>query len=144
MRGRRGIAIPALLAALLPSCHRPPATPPAPADPDARAVLAFLEAYGRRDLEGMMRLLAEDAVFRGSGQTLTKPQIRAYFLETFRRHPDLRVEPGEVRAVGGTFQVRVRVQTRAVWSDTWIFEVRNHRIRAYGLASAGHWVPLTS
>lgn len=135
MRSWAGLAVLGLLVAALPACRRPGTILAAPTDPDGRVVLAFLEAYGRRDLEGMMRLLEEDAVFRGSSGTLSKAQIRAFFQDTFRKHPGLRVEAGEVQSVQGRLQVRVRVHTDAAWSDVWIFEMRNHRIRAYGLAS---------
>lgn len=120
---------------LLASCRPAALAPSAPDTPDARAVLGFLEAYGRRDLDGMMQYLTEDAVFRGSGGTLTKPQIRAFFQATFRKHPDLRVEVGALTVIQGTIQARVKVQTNAIWTDTWIFELRDHRIRAYSLAS---------
>lgn len=135
MRPWAGLALLVLLGAALPGCRRPVPAGPSSADPDARVVARFLEAYGRRDLEGMMGLLAEDAVFRGSGTPLSKPQIRAYFQDTFRKHPGLRVEAGEVRAFAGTCRVRVRIQTDAAWSDTWVFELRDRRIRAYWLAS---------
>ncbi len=120
---------------LLASCRPAALAPATPDTPDTRAVLGFLEAYGRRDLDGMMRYLTEDAVFRGSGGTLTKPQIRAFFQATFRKHPDLRVEAGALTMVQGTVQARVKVQTNAIWTDTWIFELRDHRICAYSLAS---------
>jgi ketosteroid isomerase-like protein len=127
------LAIPVL--ALLASC-RPPAPGPGATDTaDTRVALAFLEAYGRRDLDGMMRLLTEDAVFRGSGKDLSKAELRAYFQGTFRKHPGLRVEVGALTVVQGTIHVRVTVQTDAIWTDTWIFEMRDHRIRAYSLAS---------
>lgn len=120
---------------LLASCRPAALAPSAPDTPDTRAVLSFLEAYGRRDLDGMMRCLTEDAVFQGSGGTLAKPQIRAFFQNTFRKHPGLRVEVGTLTVVQGTIQARVKVQTDAIWSDTWIFEMRDHRIHAYSLAS---------
>ena len=128
-------AIPVL--ALLASCRPATLAPSAPDTPDTRAVLGFLDAYGRRDLEGMMRVLTEDAVFRGSGGTLSKPQIRAFFQGTFRKHPGLRVEVGALTVIQGAIHVRVKVQTDAIWTDTWVFEMREHRIRAYSLASGG-------
>jgi len=123
--------------ALLVSCRPATLAPSSPDTPDTRAVLGFLEAYGHRDLDGMMRYLTEDAVFRGSGGTLSKAQIRTFFQGTFRRHPGLRVEVGALAMVQGTIRVRVQVQTDAIWTDTWIFEMRDHRIRAYSLASGG-------
>lgn len=120
---------------LLASCRPAVLVPSAPDTPDTRTVLSFLEAYGRRDLDGMMRCLTEDAVFRGSGGTLAKPQIRAFFQTTFRKHPGLRVEVGALTVVQGAVQAHVKVQTDAIWADTWIFEMRDHRIRAYSLAS---------
>ena len=127
----------AALAALviLAACQRPPRALPDRESPDARVVRAFLDAYGRRDLEGMMRHLTEDAVFRGSDEALSKPRIRAFFQSSFQRHPHLRVEAGPITEVRGTLQVRVRVETDAAWSDVWVFELRDHRICAYGLAS---------
>lgn len=127
------VAVPVLV--LLASCRPATLAPSAPDTPDTRAVLGFLEAYGRRDLDGMMRYLTEDAVFQGTGGTLAKPQIRTFFQATFRKHPDLRVEVGALTVVQGTIQARVKVQTDAIWADTWIFEMRDHRIRAYSLAS---------
>ncbi|WP_243302741.1 nuclear transport factor 2 family protein [Geothrix oryzisoli] len=129
------LAVPVL--ALLLACRPATLAPSAPDTPDTRAVLGFLEAYGHRDLDGMMRLLTEDAVFRGSGGTLSKPQIRAFFQSTFRKNPELRVEVGALTVVQGAVHVRVKVQTNAIWTDTWIFELRDHRIRAYSLASGG-------
>ncbi|WP_243322786.1 nuclear transport factor 2 family protein [Geothrix sp. SG200] len=123
------------MAVFLASCHPSPVSQPFPSDANAKIVLDFLNAYGRRDLEGMMRCLTEDAVFQGSGGTLSKPQIRAFFQTTFRKHPDLRVEVGTLTVVQGSIQARVKVQTDAIWSDTWIFEMRDHKIRAYSLAS---------
>ena len=131
----RIISIPAFL--ILVACRPPALAPEAPNTADTRAVLAFLEAYGHRDLDGMMRLLTEDAVFRGSGKDLPKPEIRAYFQSTFRKHPGLRVEVGALRVLQGTVHARVTVRTDAIWTDTWIFELRDHRIRAYSLASGG-------
>lgn len=127
------VALPVLV--LLAACRPATLAPSAPDTPDTRAVLGFLEAYGRRDLDSMMRFLTEDAVFRGSGNTLTKPQIRAFFQGTFRKHPDLRVEVGALAVIQGAVHVHVKVQTDAIWADTWIFELRDHRIRAYSLAS---------
>jgi len=129
------LAVPVL--ALLASCRPATLAPSAPDTPDTRAVHAFLEAYGCRDLDGMMRVLTEDAVFRGSGGTLSKPQIRAFFQGTFRKHPGLHVEVGALTVVQGAVHVRVKVQTDAIWTDTWIFELREHRICAYSLASGG-------
>lgn len=133
-------------ALLLASCHpspvaQPMAQPgatvglPAPNDADAKAVLGFLTAYGRKDLDGMMRCLDEEAVFRGSGVPLTKAQIRDFFQTTFQKHPNLQVEAGPLKAVQGTLRSTVKVQTEAIWTDTWIFEMKNHKIHAYSLAS---------
>ena len=121
--------------AILASCHRSPLFPPVPDDANARAVIGFLSAYGHRDLDGMMGYLDEDAVFRGSAVVLSKPQIRDFFQTTFRKHPNLRVEVGPVTMVQGTIHAAVKVETDAIWADTWIFEMRNHKIRAYSLAS---------
>ncbi|WP_306590511.1 nuclear transport factor 2 family protein [Geothrix sp. 21YS21S-4] len=125
----------AALFACRPAPSPSPVPQPAPASPDARTVLAFLDAYGRRDLDGMMAQLDEDAVFRGSGAPLAKPQIRAFFQDTFRKHPDLRVEVGSVTVVRGAVHARVTVQTDTLWARTWIFEMKDHRIRAYSLAA---------
>ncbi|GLH67416.1 nuclear transport factor 2 family protein [Geothrix edaphica] len=124
-----------LVIALLAACQRSPISLPAPSDANAKVVVAFLTAYGRRDLDGMMRHLDEDAVFRGSGTPLSKPQIRAFFQATFRKHPNLRVEIGSVKVVQDTIQAAVKVETDVIWADTWIFEMRNHKIHAYSLAS---------
>jgi SnoaL-like domain len=132
-RAARLISLP--VAAFLISCHPAPQAVPARASADARVVLDFLEAYGHRDLDRMMACLAEDAVFLGTGATLSKPQIRAFFQASFQKHPGLRVEVGAPTEAPGAIQVRVKVQAEAIWEDTWIFEVRNHLIRSYRLAS---------
>ena len=119
----------------LGSCRPAPLAQPIPDNADTRAVMGFLEAYGRHDLDGMMRHLDEDAVFRGSGGTLPKPKIRDFFQATFRKHPNLKVEVGALRVVQGAVHAAVKVHADVTWSDTWIFELRNHRILAYGLAS---------
>ncbi|WP_043483341.1 nuclear transport factor 2 family protein [Geothrix fermentans] len=127
------LTIPVL--ALLLACRPAALAPDAPDTADTRAVLGFLEAYGRRDLDGMMRFLTADAVFRGSGRELSKPEIRAFFQTTFQKHPGLRVEIGALRVIQGAVHARVTVRTDGIWTDTWIFEMREHRIRAYSLAS---------
>jgi len=129
----RLITIPGLL--ILLACRPAALAPDAPDTADTRAVLGFLEAYGRRDLDGMMRFLTGDAVFRGSGRELSKPEIRAFFQSTFQKHPGLRVEIGALRVLQGAVHARVTVRTDSIWTDTWIFEMREHRIRAYSLAS---------
>jgi uncharacterized lipoprotein YajG len=126
---------------LLAACHPAPDTNsasnanPAPSNADTEAVLAFLNAYGHRDLEAMMKQLDEDAVFRGSGSTLSKAQIRDFFQKSFQKHPKLRVEIGPLEQAQGTIRVSVKVETNAIWADTWIFEMKSHRIHAYSLAS---------
>ncbi|MBI1754277.1 MAG: nuclear transport factor 2 family protein [Acidobacteria bacterium] len=134
-------------ALLLASCHSGPVTQPsgqsstrpsdlpAPNEADAKTVLAFLSAYGRKDLDGMMRHLDEDAVFRSAGAPLTKAQIRDFFQASFQKHPNLRVEAGPLKEVQGTLRTAVKVQTESIWTDTWIFEMKNHKIHAYSLAS---------
>lgn len=124
-----------LVIAMLAACQRPSASLPALADPNARVVVAFLADYGRRDLDGMMRHLDEEAVFHGSGPPLTKPKIRDFFQTTFRNHPNLRVEVGSVKVVQGAIHAEVKVETNVIWADTWIFELRNHKILSYSLAS---------
>lgn len=124
----------------LTSCQAPEARPasksiPAPNEADAKAIQGFLKAYGRQDLEGMMAFLDDDAVFRGTAAPLSKPQIRDFFRMTFQKHPNLRVEVGSLTEVQGAIHVRVKVLTDIIWADTWIFEMRNHRIHAYSLAS---------
>jgi ketosteroid isomerase-like protein len=126
----------ALLAiAMLAACQRPQASLPVPADGNARVVVAFLADYGRRDLEGMMRHLDEAAVFRGSGAPLPKPKIRDFFQAAFRKHPNLRVEVGSVKVVQGAIHATVKVETDVIWADTWIFELRDHKILSYSLTS---------
>jgi ketosteroid isomerase-like protein len=127
------IALP--VAVLLVSCHPAPLSQPVSDDADARVVLKFLSAYANRDLEGMMRHLAEDAVFARSGSALTKPQIREFFQGSFRKHPNLRVEVGSVKVVQGVVHASVKVETTAIWTDTWLFEMKNHQIHRYSLAS---------
>ena len=135
----RLIALSGLL--LLVACHPAPVSLasssaiPAPDDADAKAILGFLNAYGRRDLEAMMKQLEEDAVFRGTGSTLSKAQIRDFFQTSFQKHPTLRVEIGPLKQTQGTIRVSVKVETNAIWADTWIFEMNNHRIHAYSFAS---------
>lgn len=140
----RLLALPAAL--LLASCHPGPVTRPnaspgastglsAPNEADAKTVQGFLAAYGRKDLDGMMRCLDEEAVFRGSGAPLTKAQIRDFFQASFQKHPNLRVEAGPLKEVQGTLRTAVKVQTESIWTDTWIFEMKNHKIHAYSLAS---------
>jgi len=126
-----------LSVALLASCHPAPRTLPAPEDANAKVVLTFLHAYGQRDLERMMACLDEDATFVGTGSVLSKPQIRDFFQASFRKHPNLRVEVGAVKVLQGTIRVDVRVETDRIWSDTWVFTMRNRLIRSYSLAS-GH------
>jgi len=121
--------------AIMAACQRSPLALPAPSDANAKVVVAFLTAYGHRDLEGMMRYLDEDAVFLGSGTTLSKPKIRDFFQATFRKHPNLRVEVASLKAVQGAIHASVKVQTDVIWADTWIFEMKNHKIYAYSLAS---------
>lgn len=157
MRSPRFLALPASL--LLASCHPSPQTHPSPQakpsplaqpspqaqpsplaepvpdDANTRAVLGFLGAYAKRDLDGMMRHLAEDATFVGTGSTLTKPQIRDFFQASFRKHPNLRVEVGALKVVQGVIQVNVKVETKAIWTDTWLFEMKDHQIHRYSLAS---------
>jgi ketosteroid isomerase-like protein len=130
----RHLALPVV--AILVSCHPRPLSNPTFNDADAKTVLGFLHAYGRRDLDGMMRYLEEDAVFRGSGDALSKSQIRDFFQASFQKHPNLLVEVGPLKDVQGTIHASVKVQTNAIWADTWIFEMRNHKIRAYSLASS--------
>jgi ketosteroid isomerase-like protein len=130
-----------LVIALLGACQRSPLSLPAPSDANAKVVVAFLNAYGRRDLDGMMRHLDEDAVFRGSGAPLPKPKIRDFFQTTFRKHPNLRVEVISVKVVQETIHAAVKVETDVIWADTWIFEMKNHKIHAYSLASGKRQVP---
>jgi hypothetical protein len=126
---------------LLVACHPAPVAQPgstadpAPGDADAKTVLGFLNAYGNRDLEGMMKHLDEEAVFRGSGSTLSKAEIRDFFQKSFQKHPNLRVEVGPIKASRGTLRVSVKVETNVIWADTWIFELNNHKIHAYSLAA---------
>jgi len=129
----RFIALP--IAALLVSCHPSPQAIPAPHGADARTVLGFLSAYGRRDLDGMMKFLDEGAVFLGSDGVLTKAQIRDFFQTSFRKHPKLLVEVGSLKEVQGAIQASVKVETDAIWTDTWIFELKDHKIHRYSLAS---------
>ncbi|HJW73936.1 MAG TPA: hypothetical protein VJ486_14015, partial [Geothrix sp.] len=51
----RRLSLPAI--ALLVSCQPGPQSTPTIPEADARAVQGFLRAYGRRDLDGMMRYL---------------------------------------------------------------------------------------
>jgi SnoaL-like domain len=120
---------------LLASCQPAPHTLPVPDDANARAVLGFLRDYGRRDLEGMMKHLEEDAVFHGSGGDLSKAQIRDFFQASFRKHPNLRVEVGTLKVIQGAIHASVKVETDTIWADTWVFEMRGHKIRAYSLAT---------
>ncbi len=132
------------LALFLTSCHQAPGSRPvpssdaAPSVADAEAVLGFLNAYGRRDLEAMMRQLDEDAVFRSSGGALSKTQIRTFFQTSFQKHPNLRVEVGPLKQIRATVRASVKVETNAIWTDTWIFEMKGHRIHAYSFASDQH------
>jgi len=138
----RCIAISGLL--LLVACHPAPGTNsastanPGPRDADAKTVLEFLTAYGNRDLEGMMAQLDEEAVFRGAGSVLSKAQIREFFQKSFLKHPNLRVEIGPLSQTPGTVRVSVKVETNASWADTWIFEMKSHKIHAYSFASGRH------
>lgn len=125
-----GAALPALL--LLGACRAPSGTA-APADPGLRTVRAFFQAYRHRDLEGLMRCLTADATFRGSGSTLDRAQIQAFFQRTFQAHPDLQVEPGDPVRSGDTIRVRVRVQTGTASVQTWVFDLAGPLIRSYAL-----------
>jgi len=129
----RRIAVP--VAVFLTSCHPSPLTHSVPSDMNAKAVLGFLSAYGHRDLEGMMNYLEEDAVFLRSGAVLSKRQIRDFFQTTIQKHPNLRVEVGPLKVMQGAIHASVKVETDTIWADTWIFEMRNHKIHAYSLAS---------
>ena len=129
----RFLALPA--AAFLVSCHPPTQAVPAPNVADARSVLGFLGAYGRHDLDGMMKYLDDEAVFLGTAGSLSKPQIRDFFQSSFRKHPRLRVEVGSLKEVQGAVHAVVKVETEAIWTDTWIFELRSHKIHRYSLAS---------
>ena len=129
----RFITLP-LIAGLV-SCQPSPKTTPTPSSADAKVVLGFLEAYGRRDLEGLSSCLAEDAVFLGSAGTLAKPQIREFFRTSFRKHPKLRVEVLSLKEVQGAIHAVVKVETEAIWTDTWRFELKHHRIHRYSLAT---------
>ena len=129
----RFIALP--MAMLLASCYPSPQSIPAPNDANTRTVLDFMSAYGRRDLDGMMKYLDEDAVFRGTGAVLSKLQIREFFLASFKKHPKLRVEVGSLKTVQGSIYASVKVETESIWADTWIFEMKNHKIHSYSLAS---------
>jgi SnoaL-like domain len=129
----RFLALPA--AVFLVSCHPSPLAQPVANDPDSRAVLGFLNAYGHRDLDGMMKYLDEGATFLGSGGILSKAQIRDFFQSSFRKHPNLRVEVGNLKAVQGAIHASVKVETDAIWADTWIFEMKNNKIHRYSLAS---------
>jgi hypothetical protein len=62
--------------------------------------------------------------------------IRDFFQASFQKHPNLQVEVGPLKDIQGIIHANVKVQTNAIWSDTWIFEMRNHKIRAYSLASS--------
>jgi len=135
----RFIALP--MVAILASCQRSPLSLPAPSDANAKIVLGFLNAYGRQDLDGMMRYLDEDAVFRGSGAPLPKAKIRDFFQATFRKYPNLRVEVTSVTVIQGAVHAAVKVETDVIWADTWIFEMGNHKIHAYSLASGRRQVP---
>ncbi|HJV49096.1 MAG TPA: nuclear transport factor 2 family protein [Geothrix sp.] len=133
MKPFRLLALP--IAALLISCHSNPMSMPVASDENSRTVLAFLRAYGKKDLDGMMSCLDEEATFVGSGAALSKPQIRDFFLAAFRKHPNLRVEVAALKSVQGSVHAEVRVETEAIWTDTWIFEMKHHRIHRYALAS---------
>ncbi len=130
-RAGRWAALPALL--LLGACHPPSGTVPASADPGIRTVQAFFEAYRQRDLDGLMRCFTADATFRGTGGTLDRAQIQAFFQRTFRDHPDLQVEAGTPARTGTTVRVRVRVQAGTATVQTWVFELAGPLIRTYAL-----------
>jgi len=130
-----GAVLPALLLLLLGAC-RPPSSTAASADPGVRTVQAFFQAYRQRDLEGLMRCLAADATFRGSGSTLDRAQIQAFFQRTFQAHPDLQVEAGAPERTGNTVRIRVRVQTGTASVQTWVFELAGPLIRSYALELA--------
>ena len=127
----QGAVLPVLL--LLGACRAPSAGGPASADPGVRTVQAFFQAYRHRDLDGLMRCLAADATFQGTGGTLDRTQIRAFFQRTFQAHPDLQVEAGEPARAGSTVRIRVRVQARSASVQTWVFELAGPLIRTYRL-----------
>ena len=126
----RGALLPALL--LLGACRPPAGSVPA-ADPGLRTVQAFFQAYRQRDLEGLMRCLAADATFQGTGGALDRAQIQAYFQRTFQAHPDLQVEADAPARAGSAIRVRVRVQTGTAAVQTWVFEMAGPLIRTYRL-----------
>ncbi|HEX9011691.1 MAG TPA: nuclear transport factor 2 family protein [Holophagaceae bacterium] len=130
----QGAVLPGLL--LLGACRGPSGTGPAAADPGLRTVQAFFEAYRQRDLDGLMRCLAADATFQGTGGTLDRAQIRAFFQRTFQDHPDLQVEAGAPERAGNAVRVRVRVQAGSASVQTWVFELAGPLIRTYRLELA--------
>ena len=127
----RGAVLPVLL--LLGACRPPSGTVPASTDPGVRTVQTFFEAYRQRDLDGLMRCLAADATFRGTGGALDRAQIQAFFQRTFRDHPDLQVEAGEPARTGSTVRIRVRVQAGTTSIQTWVFELTGPLIQTYTL-----------
>lgn len=126
----RGAVLPLLL---LGACRPPSGTLPASTDPGVRTVQAFFEAYRQRDLDGLMRCLAADATFRGTGGTLDRTQIQASFRRTFQAHPDLQVEAGAPARIGNTVRVRVRVQAGTTSIQTWVFGLAGPLIQTYTL-----------
>ena len=127
------LAIPVL--APLASCRPAALAPDAPATADTRAVLGFPAPSRRRALDGLHRLLTGAPALRASGRAPSHPRPPAPPPAPPQKHPGLRVEIGALRVLQGAVHARVTVRTDGIWTDTWIFEMREHRIRAYSLAS---------
>lgn len=118
---------------VLSGCRTPGATSPGRTDPDVRVVTTFLERYRAHDVPGMMRCLSEDAVFRGSTETLDKRQIQAFLEQAMARQPDLQVEFGTPQRVQDTIQARVKIRSRVISEATWVFVLKDHQIASYSL-----------
>lgn len=118
---------------LLAACHSAMATYPELKDRDSRVVIDFLDHYKHHDIDGMMTELNDDAEFRGSGSTLNKPQIKRFFQQALKKHPDLRIEFGPPQRVRGTVQVQVQREDSSITRATWIFVLKNNKIHSYSI-----------
>ncbi len=84
-----------------------------------RLVLAFNEAFNRRDVEGMMRLMSEDCVFENTdpapdGTVYSgREAVTQFWRDFFRKSPQAHIEIEEIFGLG----FRCVMRWRYDWVD---------------------------